>query len=249
MRFVIMDESTAATATPELGGPLTPALLQQISAALEVYADRDVAFWWGGQHTVRVGSVTDPPAAGDVVTAIVDSLPDSPTTVAYHTDTGAEIPVIFLSRQQCNSVLVGNGSVSDALSHEIAEVIGDPPCNRYSQQGEDGQGPNGLFATEIADPTQEDWYEIDGVSVSNFVLPSFFATGAAAPWTYLGNLDPSKETVTGPFQTAKGGYQITMTAGTNGTVNGKTVTGSFGRRWAKVRHWSSRLRRRGIVLP
>lgn len=64
------------------------------------------------------------------------------------------------------------------LSHEALELVGDPEVNLLVQ------GPNPADATrtvfhwyEMCDAVQAETYEIDGVKVSNFVLPLYFTGG------------------------------------------------------------------------
>ena len=64
------------------------------------------------------------------------------------------------------------------LSHEALELVGDPEVNLLVQ------GPNPADATrtvfhwyEMCDAVQAETYDIDGVEVSNFVLPLYFTGG------------------------------------------------------------------------
>lgn len=215
MDFVLVDESTAATAAPQYGGPLTQAALQQIAAALTVYLDRDVSTYWGGSHRVRAASSPTDIQPGEIVCAIVDSLPLEPGAVAYHDVTGGAVPLVFLARSECSSIMSGSDSISSAFSHELAEALGDPDCNRWI---DDGQGHE--YALEIVDAVEEWGYEINGVAVSDFLLPAFFAPTAPGPFNFLATQGGSA--LTEALQTAPGGYQIQRTAGSGETqVMGK----------------------------
>ncbi len=236
MDFALIDESTAATAGAANGGTLTPTALAQMAAALQVYANRDVGFYWGGSHRVRASSGPSDVQAGEVVCAIVDALPDAPGAVAYHDVNGAEVPTVFLAKSQCNSLISGPDSVSSALSHEVAEAIGDPACNRWV---DDGSGTE--HALEVADPCQEWGYEILGVTCSDFVLAAYFAPGASPPYNYLAT-QTGGPAISAPLALAPGGYQIERTAGTGETQ----VTGKLDpRRLARKSHPTSRTYRRG----
>jgi hypothetical protein len=63
-------------------------------------------------------------------------------------------------------------------------------------------------AFEIADPVQSDCYNVQGVTVSSFVLPSWFDPDAAAGerFDFLGRLSA-------PFTLSKGGYWVEMVEG------------------------------------
>lgn len=101
-----------------------------------------------------------------------------------------------------SKVLEGSWSVSSIFSHEVLEVVGDAPANRWAD------GPNNTsFAYELCDAVQDGVYEIGGISVSNFVLQAFFDPNAekGSRFDYLGKLGR-------PFAMTSGGYQITRAA-------------------------------------
>lgn len=81
-----------------------------------------------------------------------------------------------------------------ALSHEAGEQAVDPWANLIWPGG---KGPVGL-AVEPWDPTQEDWYVINGVPVANFVLPSWFS--GEGGWVDYMNL------IRAPWILRPGGY-------------------------------------------
>jgi hypothetical protein len=236
--FVLIDESTPATAGAAFGGTLTPAELVAIAAALTVYANRDVAAYWGGAYRVRAGSAATDVQTREIVCAILDALPAAPGAVAYHDVQGAEVPVVFLARSQCNSISTGPDSISGALSHELAETAGDPACNKWV---DDGQGHE--WAHELCDAVQEWGYSIDWIDVSDFVLPSFFAPGSTGPYNFLALT--GGPALSAALATAPGGYQIQRSSGGGETQ----VTGDVpSHRMARKRHPSSRTFRRGVRL-
>jgi hypothetical protein len=61
------------------------------------------------------------------------------------------------------------------LSHEALELVGDPEANRLAT-GPHPQHPElqVFYWYEMCDAVQNEIYEIDGVEVSNFVLPLYF---------------------------------------------------------------------------
>jgi len=238
VRFLLFDRSGAAGNALEHGGPISAELLAAIAAALDVQLNAHVSPYWGGNYSVRAGAAGDVPLAGEVVCALVDSLPDAPGAVAYHDVDGHETPVVWLARTACNSLTSGSDSVSSALSHELCEAAGDPFVNAWR---DDGHGSE--WAQELCDAVQETGYTQDGIAVSNFVLPSFFAPGASGPYDYLGAL--GRPAISAPLQTAPGGYQINRTGG-GGEVQ---VFGAIApRRRARKAHFSSRTSRRGARL-
>lgn len=91
---------------------------------------------------------------------------------------------------------------SATLSHEILEILIDPTGNFY-EIGPDpyGSGINAKFAKEVCDPTQHDFYSVDGVLLCNFVTPNYFDTscGDLRSTNKLGLVLP-------PFKARAGGY-------------------------------------------
>jgi len=238
MKFVLLNESKVSDAAH--GGHLTPAILGKIAAESTTYLNQYVAAYWGGvgTHVVRAGAGKTDVHAGEIVCAIVDALPDAPDAVAYHDVAGKEVPVVFLARVQCNSLMSGPDSVSSALSHELAETVGDPACNLWARD------TRYEWAHELCDAVQEWGFEIDGVAMSDFVLPAFFAPGSAGPWNYLGT--KSAETaLKSALAPAPGGYQIRSSAGGHEVqVEGMIPEAHL----ARKRSWSSRTYRRGVRL-
>ena len=236
MHFSIIDQTTDASAGDIYGGPLTRPLLDQIAAALMVYANRDVATYWGGDHVVNVVASDVQLIASAIPCRIVDALPDDPQAIAYHSGDN-DYQAIWVAKTQLNSLLVGADSLSCALGHEIAETIGDPGCNRWAM------GSLGLlFAIELSDFDEQSTYDCEGVSAPNFALPSFFVPGSVGPWSYLGAT--GAETVAGPLRTAPGGYQLTLNSNNKVQVMGELAP----HRRARKRHPTSRSYRRGLRL-
>ncbi len=127
---------------------------------------------------------------------------DQASALGYHATDGRGLPYgkIFVSDILANGghVLDGALSVSSVLSHEMLEIAGDPFCDTFDP------GPDGYeYARELADPVEGDSYPLDGVTVSNFILPAW--CGQIAPsgtrYDYLG-------ATSGPFAMSRGGYVI-----------------------------------------
>ncbi len=116
-----------------------------------------------------------------------------------------------------------NVSVASVLSHEVCEMFGDRYANLWADGPQITQGS--AYAYELCDPVESDSYDIklsDGttlVSVSNFVLPSWFnseATSDDAPFDFLKKLNK-------PFSMTKGGYMIVMKEGAVNQVFGEEM--------------------------
>jgi hypothetical protein len=68
---------------------------------------------------------------------------------------------------------------SAILSHEALELTADPECNLLVKGPKPGKGSKHhvFFWYEMCDPVQSETYLIDGIRVSNFVLPLYFTGG------------------------------------------------------------------------
>lgn len=216
---------------------LTPAKLAQIAGALEVQANRDVGAYWLCNVRVRAATSDNPPVTGEIVAAVVDELPNAPDAIAYHEWAG--VPDIFAARSMCATLTDGNGSLSQALSHEVCETIGDDATNLWA---DDGVGQS--WARELCDAVEASWYPISvagtAIAVSDFLLPAWFQPGKPGPYSYLharGGAGPGA-----PFTLAPGGYSVVRAQGTGETQ----VLGAIQQyRLAKKRHPTSRTFRRG----
>jgi hypothetical protein len=153
---------------------------------------------------------TDPsavPAAAHGI-AIVDTIQNQPQGVlGFHTeDQGGKLWGVVAAKPELDNgakVTTGDWSVSSVLSHEVLEMFIDPNCNLWAH---DGQGS--AYSFEVCDPVEAPSYTVKGVSVSNFVTPSWFdpLAAATAQFDKLGQLHA-------PFSILKGGYVVYESAG------------------------------------
>jgi hypothetical protein len=100
---------------------------------------------------------------------------DVPGALGYHDANNRGIPFGFVFTQ-LSAELHENWTVT--LSHEALELIGDPEANLLVM------GPNPrdrgkivFHWYEMCDAVQAETYRIDGIEVSNFVLPLYFTSG------------------------------------------------------------------------
>ena len=226
MRFVLLPEfgQTRLQVAP---------WLEQVAQACTVQLDRDVATEWGGNYSVRAATSSTDLQTGEYAFALLDTLPDAPGAIAYHSVDGNDVPVLLVGLDQCATL----DDLSVAISHELCETAGDEATNAWR---DDGAGYE--WAQELCDAVQARSYAIDNVMVSDFVLPAFFGPNHAGPYSYMGRMGLAMDLTT-PFATAVGGYQIRRaTAG--GSVS--QVWGDLGIRAARAKHWGSRTFRRGV---
>lgn len=111
---------------------------------------------------------------GDAILYLVDEADES-AAFGWHDRNYHDIPYGFVFLDLCRE-FGENWTVT--LSHEALELVGDPLANLMVQ------GPSPLdrrrkvfHMFEMCDAVQSESYSVDGVAVSNFVLPSYFSPG------------------------------------------------------------------------
>ena len=92
--------------------------------------------------------------------------------LGYHDTYNRGIPFGFVFNELSAEL---NESWTVTLSHEALELIGDPEVNLLVM-GPHPEHPkhNVFYWYEMCDAVQDESYEIDGVDVSNFLLPLYF---------------------------------------------------------------------------
>jgi hypothetical protein len=181
-----------------------------MTAACQVQMNNDICKVWGGNATLTFyADKTAVPTSAWLV-SIIDN-PDVADALGYHTVEGSEIDAFVF----CEPVLDNGGvvlgdasnantiSVASVLSHECGEMFVDPQCNTFVRGPMRPEG--NWYSKEIADPVQDSGYFVNvngaNVSVSDFVLPSFFDPKGMGPFDHLGKLN-------GPFSMTQGGYMV-----------------------------------------
>jgi hypothetical protein len=112
-----------------------------------------------------------PQLRGDAVMYLWDRA-DVAGAIGYHEQNNAGLPCGFVFTEVAAQL---GEPWSVTLSHEALELIGDANVNKLAA-GPHPQDPNRwvLHWYEMCDAVQAEQYEIDGVAVSNFVLPLYF---------------------------------------------------------------------------
>jgi len=179
--------------------------VQKMVSAVGKQLARDVAPVHGQVPAVEfVPAGGRPSVPGGARCDLIDE-PDVPDVLGYHyeADDGTQSIKVFVNPSLDNGaqVLTGRECVAATLSHEAIELTGDGPANKWVD------GPGGTdFSYELCDACQADLYEIDGVSVANFLYQAFFDP-RAEPGSRLDHMGKLSR----PFMTGRGGYQITRT--------------------------------------
>jgi len=119
---------------------------------------------------------------------------DQADALAYHdlTDEGQPISKVFVQ-----TIRADHASESVAATHELCEMAVDPTINLAAQDPQ-----SAFWAYEVADPVESDnyGYEIDGLRLTDFVLPSWYGfEHAARPFDFCRHC-------TDAFQILPGGY-------------------------------------------
>lgn len=111
---------------------------------------------------------------GDAVLYLWNAV-DVNDALGYHDANNRGIPYGFVFTELAKQ-LGENWSVT--LSHEALEMLGDSEVNLLVQGPHPAEPSRAVFHWyEMCDAVQAETYEIDGVAVSNFVLPLYFTGG------------------------------------------------------------------------
>jgi len=194
MLIAILNQSTLVSNTD------AATMTQAIAAQVQL----DAAPIWN-RTPAAVVFYTDPaaiPATAHGI-AITDTIQNQPQGVlGFHTeDQGGKLWGTVAAKPELDNggkVTTGDWSVSSVLSHEVLEMFIDPNCNLWAN---DGRGS--AYSFEVCDPVEAPTYVVNGVSVANFVTPSWFdpLAPATARFDKLGELQAA-------FSILKGGYVV-----------------------------------------
>lgn len=160
-------------------GMLDDAELQKSIRAINRQIEEDFAPYWGMSATMRLeGRSVDEPdkiklpdMRGDAVLYIWDQS-DLDGAIGYHFSNNRGIPYGFVFLDVARRLGDQNGTVT--LSHEALELIADPECNLLVLGPHPAEDRDVFHWFEMCDAVQAETYEIDGIRVSNFVLPLYF---------------------------------------------------------------------------
>lgn len=206
------------------------AAFARLLPALQKQVNLDFGPVWGIEpvHLVLVGRRTRTiPPSDQRLWFLNDS--DDPGALGYHEDdTGIPEGKVF-----CEEDIRAGAEISVTASHELMEQLADPHTTRM--------GPTidgATFIIEVADAVEadEDGYLIDGVRVSNFVLPAYYQPGSAGPWDHRGLLTGSCPVLRpgGYAMYLKDGkWQSTMARYADGSLSHR-ATRRFGRSWRRA---------------
>ena len=137
--------------------------------------------WGSPSISIRVGKSLLDRSEREVAVNFRDTIPVE-GALAYHLVTNG-VPDIEIGVDLFESIDAGAESVSVGGGHEVLEMIGDPGANGWKEK-QDGTGC--MVTEEVVDVVQNTFYAgVGGISVPNFLLPSYFIPASKGPWDYL----------------------------------------------------------------
>jgi hypothetical protein len=161
-------------------GKVTDEELQTAIRAINRQIAEDFVPYWSMAATLRLEgrSATEPDSAqaadmrGDAVIYLWDEV-DVDGALGYHFQNNRGIPFGFVFTSIAEEI---GEPWSATLSHEALELIGDPETNLLviGPHPDPAEDREVFHWFEMCDAVQAETYEIDGVKVSNFVLPLYF---------------------------------------------------------------------------
>lgn len=161
---------------------VTDEAAQCVIRAINRQISQDFAPYWSFGATLRLeGAIGEHPnleslsdMRGDAVLYLVDGT-NSIGATGWHTTNFKDIPYGLVFLGLCEEL---HEPWSITLSHEALELLGDPMGNLLVQGGHPMDRRHKVYHLfEMCDAVQAENYLIDGVAVSNFVLPSYFSPG------------------------------------------------------------------------
>jgi hypothetical protein len=165
----------------------TDAEITSIVSALQTQVSRDFVPTWGKDANLIVCDRAHVPTGAWVMAILDDS--DQAGALGYHDITSSGLP---LGKVFAKSDKEYGLSLSVTMSHETLEMLADPEINQvvFNQTTDSG---GELYALEVCDAVEDDslGYQINGILVSDFVLPDWFAPSLPSERTkydFLGHL-------------------------------------------------------------
>jgi len=190
--------------------------IQRVARAINRQAEEDFEPYWSMGARLRLeGEVGRKPRPqrpaelrGDAILYLWDEV-NVDDALGYHDATSRGIPYGFVFTELSKKL---GEAWSVTLSHEALELIGDANANVLAagpHPDPKQKGRTVFHWYEMCDAVQNETYEIDGIAVSNFVLPLYFTEGeqiggrndflgsrlrsfGVNPGGYVGFFDPKK---------------------------------------------------------
>lgn len=185
--------------------------VDQVSQALQIQLDRDFTPIWGVQAQVQT---LDQGESGPVRAWPITILDQPRAGLGVHLDDNGKP---FAEIQ-------GGNDWSITASHELLEMLVDPLGHKLIDDPDIDPASDGhqvQYLVEVGDPCEIFAYQINGISVSDFITQEFYDTNApvGAQFDFLGRLNQA-------FDVPQGCY-ISWFDPQDGRWHQKQVDGSF----------------------
>lgn len=161
-------------------GKVTDEELQTAIRAINRQIAEDFVPYWSMAATLRLeGRSADQPDSaqaadmrGDAVIYLWDEV-DVEGALGYHFQNNRGVPFGFVFTSIAEEI---GEPWSATLSHEALELLGDPETNLLviGPHPDPSEDREVFHWFEMCDAVQAETYEIDGIKVSNFLLPLYF---------------------------------------------------------------------------
>lgn len=159
-------------------GHISDEELQQVIRAINRQIHEDFEPNWSMGATLRLEgrSAAKPETAqladmrGDAVIYLWDKA-DVPDALGYHFQNNSGVPFGFVFMEIAQSI---GEAWSVTLSHEALVLLGDPETNLLVIGPHPTEQRDVFYWFEMSDAVQAESYEIDGIALSNFLLPLYF---------------------------------------------------------------------------
>jgi hypothetical protein len=124
-----------------------------------------------GRSVAEANDATLDDLRGDAILYLVTSVKDTDGVLGYHDRNARGIPFGFVYTDISEKL---KEPWSTTLSHEALELIADPEANLLVMGPHPNEERIVFHWYEMCDAVQAQRYKVDGVEVSNFVLPLYF---------------------------------------------------------------------------
>lgn len=159
-------------------GQVTDEALQRAIGAINRQITEHFAPYWSmsamlrleGRSAEEPDKVQPPDLRGDAIIYLWNET-DVEDAIGYHFQNARGIPYGFVFTEIAQSI---GEPWSVTLSHEALELLADPETNLLVMGPHPTDNRDVFYWYEMCDAVQDETYEIDGIAVSNFVLPLYF---------------------------------------------------------------------------
>jgi len=176
MIISVINHSNGQVSDEQVHGAIR-AINRQIAEDFEPYWSLGAELRLEGKSGTKPSKQDLADMRGDAVLYLWDKI-DVENALGYHDRNNRGIPFGFVFLQLSQAV---GETWTVTLSHEALEMIGDPEVNLLVEgphPADPGNSNKFVFHWyEMCDAVQAETYKLDGVEVSNFVLPLYFTGG------------------------------------------------------------------------